>query len=1534
MSLAGPWTLSRQLATGFSSLFAIILVAFLSFGSQSADSDWGLGRTLTSTGLSVIAGLVTWTGVQWLLSSRHRMLATMAKNNLIRRKRNTALVIVGLLVGSAIVTSSLVIGDSLDATMDEQFLAPLGDTDFFIRGKDPLTTLWTEWNQTRANALADELAAWDDIHGVRPGLSLMASALHTEQGLGEPMVTWYAFDAERSGAGGFDAIGGSGGLQYSDILPGNVVINEELADSISAGPGDLIEIHWIDVDLEVGIIRGSTNLTVQQVIPDVSTGHRNSRQPLIFTPLDAAQSITGKTNLINHIGIAARGDGSEALQARIIAATDLVLIAEDAGLIVETDADQGMIAVARNSGFGQLDVGEVSNLSVAVDAVGIEVQSLELLQVPLFNVAQSWFNLSGLASASISSIEQTDSWDWYATGSGLSLQDESGQWWVWTPEDEDAVSDVLVLGDSHGLISHSMGVHEVDLAPGAADGDHLEGLDISALGRIGDTVLALEENAGDVTLHQASLDLSSWTSTSLASDGSAMSIDLATDADEIIVRIGGLLGSRTCTGSVEIPLTCLDDANERRDLFGHGGATWILESQTLSLLDAGSTTPAWSLGLPNGTLLASDAGALWVEDEGLWAWNGAAFSALAVDLPPAASSNEAELSLRGDRLIVTTGDGVAISDEGNLSGRIPSRIRIDAINRVPLTVIALDGQTDMGFPEVEPGRIVVSGWAGRTLDLAPGEGVRLRGYLPVIRGQLDGERLLIDSANLTLPSPPGQPSFDAISFGVVSIEDAELLAGGGAGDRTLVILTGPNLFNASNFTQMEAAVLAWADVQADLQTSNLKVVPIKRDVLESTADAGENFSMLFLIFGSFVIFAGVLLVMNIFVMLADERKPEMGMARAIGMQRSDLRALFVQEGALLGLFSSALGALAGIGVAWVLMRLMAVAFRDTLGWDVVFDWSVQSLLAGFATGFLVTWQTLWLTSLWISRLNVVAAIRSIPTRYHGGLPWWSILITLFLGFSAFASLGLAFLVGTEDGGSRHAWWLFGGFMLMIAAVPPAFYVLRLVLPEDIRFGGMRFHRPVILPRLVLSLLGLSMLLWGWKGDPISADWEQGPFSFIVLGLFMVGAGVLLLSSLAPVLARFGARMLARTSSRLAAVLPTSLAYPLATPFRTAMTMGMFSLVVFAVVVLSGYSALFGNFIGELGEESGGDFEIIAVGSELDPDVSNWDLGEANVSDFDAIAVISSGVVRAERADGSGEEVVVAIRGFDANFSDHGALALDAWGGATEADTWEMVLSADNLVIVDFSLAPQHSENHQPPTLNLKVGDVILISDPSNSGVNQTVTVAGILKQESSLMLPGVYMGSDFAQERFAAEPNVVWFSLPEGTDVATQEALADEIERGMIEEGVAVFVIAVVFAKAQAFFLSMFSLLQAFLALGLAVGIAGLAVVTIRNVSERRHQIGILRALGFQRGMVVATFLIELSWISFLGILNGALVGIGFHYALYERFLKEDGASFIMPWGEIALIVVSAYILTVIATVWPVRKAASIRPAEALRDAD
>ena len=127
---------------------------------------------------------------------------------------------------------------------------------------------------------------------------------------------------------------------------------------------------------------------------------------------------------------------------------------------------------------------------------------------------------------------------------------------------------------------------------------------------------------------------------------------------------------------------------------------------------------------------------------------------------------------------------------------------------------------------------------------------------------------------------------------------------------------------------------------------------------------------------------------------------------------------------------------------------------------------------------------------------------------------------------------------------------------------------------------------------------------------------------------------------------------------------------------------------------------------------------------------------------------------------------------------------------------------------------------------------------------------------------------------------------------------------------------------------------ELFLALGLAVGIAGLAVVTMRAVSERQHQTGVLRALGFDRSMVLFGYLLELTWISLLGMLNGVLVAVAFHYQLYKTFWQEQGEVFTMPWGQIALLVMISYVLVLLSTAVPVHRASQIHPAEALRQVD
>ena len=73
---------------------------------------------------------------------------------------------------------------------------------------------------------------------------------------------------------------------------------------------------------------------------------------------------------------------------------------------------------------------------------------------------------------------------------------------------------------------------------------------------------------------------------------------------------------------------------------------------------------------------------------------------------------------------------------------------------------------------------------------------------------------------------------------------------------------------------------------------------------------------LFTTFGSFSIAAGILLIFLIFVMLAAERRGELGIARAIGTRRGHLVQMFLFEGVAYDLIAAAVGALLGVGVAY------------------------------------------------------------------------------------------------------------------------------------------------------------------------------------------------------------------------------------------------------------------------------------------------------------------------------------------------------------------------------------------------------------------------------------------------------------------------------------------------------------------------------------------------------------------------------------------------------------------------------------------
>ena len=110
-------------------------------------------------------------------------------------------------------------------------------------------------------------------------------------------------------------------------------------------------------------------------------------------------------------------------------------------------------------------------------------------------------------------------------------------------------------------------------------------------------------------------------------------------------------------------------------------------------------------------------------------------------------------------------------------------------------------------------------------------------------------------------------------------------------------------------------------------------------------------------------------------------------------------------------------------------------------------------------------------------------------------------------------------------------------------------------------------------------------------------------------------------------------------------------------------------------------------------------------------------------------------------------------------------------------------------------------------------------------------------------------------------------------------------------------------------------LLQGFMGLGLVVGIAALGVIAARSVVERRQQIGMLRAIGFQKGMVQLSFLLESSFVALLGIALGIALGAMLSYNLIEEIGKDvEGLAYRVPWLNVGVVVVIAYLASLLTT--------------------
>jgi putative ABC transport system permease protein len=739
------------------------------------------------------------------------------------------------------------------------------------------------------------------------------------------------------------------------------------------------------------------------------------------------------------------------------------------------------------------------------------------------------------------------------------------------------------------------------------------------------------------------------------------------------------------------------------------------------------------------------------------------------------------------------------------------------------------------------------------------------------------------------------------------------------------------------------------------------VIPVKEDQLEAAATSAETITNLFVTFGTFSIASGILLIFLIFSVLAAERKSELGMSRAVGLQRADLIRQFVTEGLGYNLIAAAVGAALGVLAAFLLAQ--AIAGLLGAGLDLTPRISLRSILIGYTLGVVITFITVTVSAVRISKINIIAAIRDLNLPVPPRLPQWTLFLRPFTVWRAALQVagqgnirqaaGLFLVAGPKAILNFWAGLAARGPLLLALGYLFAWVGVNLAEQNGV-YGmgvsifiiglGQLFHWMRLPARLAYSFTGLSLVLyWSLPTREIGrlAELGNNPGDFFISGMFLVGGSILLFLYNADTLLDLFARLSGR-GGKLLPVARVSVAYPVAAKGRTATTLAMFSLIIFTLISTATITNTFSNFLDV--EAGSGGYDILVQTNPFNPigqEAFSIQLDELAASgEINSPQVLAAAVfapIQAQSPD-MPEGTPYIAQGVDETFFASHRLELSgiARGYSSPEQVWAAVQSDPSLVIIDnFSIdrsgAPGYTKDESRFFIDsIRASDTVIDPVPlqitGSDGNVLELTVVGVLRTAPSFY--GALMNLEAAEALGHTQANRYFLRLEDGSQASAEARL---LRSSFGSRGVQTSLLKEQIQESQQATRGVFYLIQGFVGLGLLIGIAALGVITIRAVVERRQQIGVLRAIGFQRDMVQKVYLLESLFIAGLGTLIGYGLALTFSYNLYRQVAADQGLAFLPPWASLAAIGAAIFAASLLTAWLPARATSQVVIAEALR---
>ena len=899
---------------------------------------------------------------------------------------------------------------------------------------------------------------------------------------------------------------------------------------------------------------------------------------------------------------------------------------------------------------------------------------------------------------------------------------------------------------------------------------------------------------------------------------------------------------------------------------------------------------------------------------------------------------------------------------------------------VGLTQEAQDnfGQTpiDIDIPD-NPGEVIMSDLLADALQASEGDTIYVNNF--------DGERIPLTLKHI-YPENPSVNKYKILTnprtltqyFGIPTGQYNNILLSVQGG-------VAPEHYDGKQVKKdIESAVKA-----VNIPTVTLSVREVKQEALD-----GFGISSLSIIFIAMSILAsitGALLIVNLLNMLAEERKYELGVLRAIGMKRWGITKLFIVESTFYSIVSSTLGSLLGLGVGYLLVNILLNLFTGLVEssgnadiFDMQFHVARTSVVIAFIGAFLINILTSTAVSFNIARLDIVNAIRGLKDMAKKRRTWKWYLLTILLLTLSF--IGLASVFGIDsvrhhmemartntdtfaslsDGEFREkldttsAYMMYIGITLFVFTfgllLARIFKTLRKA-PLGVRHTTMQ---TVIMTATASALLVISIFM------------DKLPY--VGKALLLSGSKVLLITSslimviFTAMLITYGIGVIGQVMTfllpfrRLRPILLTAFRYPSANRTRTFITLIMFGLTVFMLTMISIEKNMVNDELGQMRNSTViGASELMIV-----PDFSENERIDSladDITSIDGVRQIQKFMsMPAKLADFKYKDLTptkqiemknkpLASVNADDLYQTSLSVITDDYAmqqlpklyekeddTKSDTDVYAELLNSPGTVLLgtDFRNKGFSPDGFIPPQIHS--GDELSVLLPD--GQIHKLKVIGLLSDEQASFAGGDPFATGLVISQATLNqiypgpyviPGTSYQLLIDYADGVDNDSVTQAIKQKSLDYNIQVLQdVSQILGQVTSMMDGLYKLIQGFLVFALLIGTSGLAILMLRSTNERRQQIGMLRSLGYQSSMILASFILESSLLALLGILIGGSMGI-FSMQSFTRAANDSEQTLVMtiPWLALFRLLVLLYVISIFFSILPARQASKMSPVEA-----